>query len=526
MAARWWTSISICLILLSFIVFGYMSRRPLCIDSKLVEKIDRISEAGEVATAYRCGMYKAVPYDEQWNNSLASISRRVQRTEKFLESLAPISGYFHVLVFEKKPWTYKIVGRDIHLSEEALYAPGALEKSLIKAWLREKSNPQMQEHPILEESLSDLLFYANQGDLQIEDPQLKISPDIESIEKWPFVVKSLSGYCRSSWRELEHQQVCLKELKDKQSFEAKDVNLISLSLRPLLTQAMVASYMKLRPNEQRFFLASIPRVIASINIQYPPGGFSAIDSSKQSLIDLSLEVSGLLKALIEDQDLTSDSDLRYSTAFSRWTAFLGSEMLLRGFSDQLGEAKLDHLVAIIRAKSDLQMEALARAALKLKSLTVALLDHDQIYLLPGIDPVQRGLFGKIVAQRVSVIACGALTLSELDSYSDITDRLTVVESCDDSPSLQYEGLMLGQIDKFALQNPTVSFVEVHLPSLHLLLERQKVSPSLNLAMSFDQASLLQALGWQKPVYDESLKAYHAKSAIEAFKLYRPKYKIN
>jgi hypothetical protein len=523
MAARWWTSISICLILLSFMIFGYMSRKPLCIDSKLVEKIDRVSESGQMATVYRCGLHRAVPYDEKWNNSLAGLSRRVQRVEKFLESLSPVSGYFRIVVLEGKPWTFKIMGRDIHLSEEALFASGALEKSLIKAWLREKSNPQMQEHPVLEESLSDLLFFANQGDLLIEDPILKLGPDLENLEKWPFVVKSLTGYCKSPWRELEHQNICLKESKNS---EARESSLISLSLRPLLTQSMVASYMKLKPKQRRFFLAALPRVFSSIEIENPTGGFSAMDSSQQSLIDLSLEVSALMKAITADLPLSSGVDSRYNTAFSRWTALLDTEMLSRGFSDSLGEAKLDHLVAVVQASADQQVESLARAALKLKSLTLALMDQNQIYLLPGVEPLQRSLFGKIRAQRVTVVTCGALSLRDLDRYSEITDRLTVIESCEDSPSLNYEGLLQGQIDKFARQNPNVSFVEVHLPSLRLAVEGQRLNPALKLAMSFDETVLLQALGWQKPSYDESLRAYHAKSAIEAFKLYRPKYRVN
>ncbi len=523
MSARWWTPLSIALILLSFIAFGFLSRRPLCIDSKFVEKIDRVSESGQTATVYRCGLHRAVPYDEEWSQSVIPLSRRIQSVEKFLESLAPQKGFVRVTVTEKDQPVFRIDDHEISMSLSFLTTPGSIEKALIKSWLRDHSGTSLAEHSVFEESLTDLLLFAVDGELSLVDPELKVGPDLNRTERWPFVVKSMAGYCRSSWRQFEHLKFCQTENLDH---GVRDPNIIPLSLRPLLSQSMISAYMNLSLREQRRFLSSMISVLASLKFEEKEIGFSSMDSSQQSFVDVSFEISGVMRALGSAARAFEAKQSRSSFYFSKWVNEFTSQIEARGFSDQIGEAQLDHLVAFVGINSERHVAGLSKVAAKLTGAAIAITDKEQIYLLPSVEPVKKSLFNKLRASRMTLVNCGGVTLAELDKYSEMTDRLTVVENCDESVEINFEGLVSGEVGRFSLQNPQVSFVEIHLPSLHLALEKRKLNLATKLAMNFDNQNLNQALGWESPTYDANIKAYKANSAIEAFQVYRPRQKIN
>lgn len=509
MSSRPWTPISIGLILLSFMVFAFLSRKPLCIESKVVDKIDRVSDNGVQATAYRCGLHRSVPFDNKWNVTLNFVSRRVQAVEKFLESMTPFRAHVRVTVLENRPAIYKITDHEIFLGESSLEVPGPLEKGIIKIWLRENSRGLLSDQPLLEESLSDLLLFSVNGKLDLADPLLLSTAKVAGNDKWPFAVKSLAGYCHSPWRQSEHYQLCQREALESQ---VKDTNLIPLSLRPLLTRAMIKSYSKLSIREKRHFFATLSTTLQNLKIDDSEAGLSSSNLDQQSLVDLSFEMSRLIKTVSTSFTLTP------------WTSFFHEEIEAQGFTDEVGEARLDHLFVLRGVDAHNEVHNLSSASLKYGHLAVAVIDHDQLYLLPDVEPLKKNIFGRIRAQRVTMITCGAPTLAEIDQFSEISTRLIIVENCGENSKLKYDGLLRAKTDYFAVENLQTSFVEIHMPSFHMALEKKSLNPSMKLAFNFNSTSdpLLRALGWQTPRFDDQIGAFHANSSIEAIKLYRPR----
>ena len=521
MTARWWTPLSIILILLSFIVFGFLSRRPLCIDSKLVERIDRVSTTGLPATVYRCGLHRAVPYDEEWNRQVIPISRRIQNIEKFLDALAPSKFYLKMVITEQAQSLYRVEGHEISMSNEMFFASGSIEKALIKAWLRDHTAKSFGDHAVFEESLTDLIYFAANGTLPILDVELKIGPDLDLMEKWPFVIKSVSGYCRSPWRQMEHIHFCQVNSLDR---GVHDTNVIPLSLRPLISQSMIFAYLNLTAREKRQLMTSFVSTLSRIKLEEKNVGFSTIDANQQNFVDLYFEISGIMRSLSEAAQAEDDGQKKVS--FHKWVSQVEAQLQYRGFTDQIAEAHLDHLVGLVGINSDRHIAKLSEAATKIRGSAIALVDKDQIYLLPSIEPVKKNLFGSLKASRMTLVACGPVSLSDLSAYSQITDRLTLIESCDESVNINFEGLLHGEIGRFSLQNPSIAFVEIHLPSLQMAIEKKRLDLATRLAMSFDNSALNSAIGWQQPTYDTSIRAYRANSAIEAFQIYRPRTRLN
>lgn len=515
MNSRTWTGIAISLILGSFIVFAFLSRKPVCIDSRFVERIDRVGTTGS-ASVYRCALHKSVPYDEKWFQSQAEVSRRIQRVERFIESIAPYDEKVRVTIFEQRPATYKVVGHDIYLGEDLFNVAGPLEKGLLKVWFREKANALILDHPLIEESITDLLDFAIQGRLDIVDPLLQI-PLGSHEAKWPFVAMTLSSYCQSEWRQAEHFQFCSSLTK------SENKSLVSASLRPLLTQVWIEAFLKLKQDERRQFLAAIPNFLQSLDFEDSGVGFTSLEESQQSLVDLSSELSGLLRnmerhTVVETQ--TSVPSLTFNPV-GKWVGLVRGELNARGFSEQPLDAQVDLMVVL----KDFSGEKFFAEPLWQRSTGKSILgyDHESLYLLPNIEGLQKNMLGKVLAQTVLFVYCGALTVSDLEPFFDKTTHVLAVHSCDQELNWRLDGLLAGDIDKLARQNPELKFMDLHMPSLALALKLRKVDSQQKISLLADASHefIRQRLGWKSSEFDKNLNMYKVESDIEAIRAYRP-----
>jgi hypothetical protein len=454
------------------------------------------------ASVYRCSIHKSVPYDEKWYQSQVEVSRRLQRVERFIESIATFDEKIRITVFENRSATYKVMGHDIYLSEDLFNTPGPLEKGLLKVWFREKANALILDHPLVEETFTDLLDFAIQGHLDIVDPILQ-EPLSGENAKWPFVAMTLSSYCQSEWRQVEHFQFCASLTK------SENKNLVSASLRPLLTQALIDSFLKLRQDERRQFLEKIPTFLQSLDLEENGIGFTSLEESQQSLVDLSSELSGILRSM--ERHAPSE----------KWVGLVRSGLARRGFSEQPLDANIDLMVVL----KDISGAKFFAEPLWLRNPGKSILGYDSnnLYLLPNIEGLRKNMLGNVLAQTVLYVYCGALTVSDLESFFTKTTRVLAVHSCEQELNWRLDGIFQGDIEKLAKQNPELKFMDLHLPSLALALKLKKVEPQQKLALLGDSSLELirKHLGWKSSEFDPNLKFYRVESDIEAIRFYRP-----
>jgi hypothetical protein len=490
----------------SFIVFAFLARKPLCIDSKLVERIDRIG-AQATSSIYRCSLRKAVPYEEKWAQSQGDFSRRIQRVEKFLESLSPYEERVRITILENRPSTYKVLNHDIYLGEDLASSPGALEKGLLKIWFREKANSLILDHPLLEESFTDLLSYAINGQIEIYDPLMSQNLELRD-PKWPFVVMTLPSYCKSPWRQTEHFQFCLN-MKAPSGSSAK--SLVLPSLRPLLSEVLIESYLGLSLGARKSLLENIPEFLQSLDFEDSGVGFTSLKEDQQSLVDLSAELSGLIKNM----------EMHAAPAhLAKWVGLVKQNLEQRGFSEEPLVAQADLLVVLkgLKGSEIFSSESWRPPPGK----TILGYDQENLFLLPNVEGLDRNMLGRVYTQKVLYLHCGSLLVSDLEAFFEKTTRLLAVQLCDSKQGIKLDAYLSGNIDKFASQNPDLKFMYIHIPSLALALKMKKIDSHERLSLAELSKDVIQKkLGWKSSVFDERLKIYRVQGDIEAIRSYRP-----
>ena len=110
----------------------HLGQRPLCIDSKYVERIDRLL-GEQVNTLYRCGYYKKASQDSFfWTNAnfISNRLRNLERTILFWGSKPPKT---RILVVTDKENLRFVKNNVIYLSENTFYEN--LDSAILEAWI-------------------------------------------------------------------------------------------------------------------------------------------------------------------------------------------------------------------------------------------------------------------------------------------------------------------------------------------------------------------------------------------------------
>ncbi|RYZ81363.1 MAG: hypothetical protein EOP04_24125 [Proteobacteria bacterium] len=190
---------SLCVLTLSML---FLSRRPLCIDSRVVERIDRANES-----VFQCSQNRHIPYSIYFTEYLPRIEARVQQVESFLDRIAPMTSKIR-LVIVKDPGSYFLIqGNTVYIGEDMLAARGHIEKALLKKWYRENSQNLFAYEGLFEEVFTDFMIYLVKGNLKLEDPFRGVQTKLNG-SRWPQVLKSAQAYCQSPWKRSEHYKFC------------------------------------------------------------------------------------------------------------------------------------------------------------------------------------------------------------------------------------------------------------------------------------------------------------------------------
>ena len=142
----------------SLAVFVTLSKRPICIDSRVVERIDRLTDEG-MKTAWKCSIGKTVAFDEKFQRFMPEINRQMALVERFFEVAGPLSKPVHITWLEGLNDTIRIQGAQIFISQKLLLTTDQLSRAVLRLWLREKSGEANIDRTILEGALVDLLMY-------------------------------------------------------------------------------------------------------------------------------------------------------------------------------------------------------------------------------------------------------------------------------------------------------------------------------------------------------------------------------
>lgn len=512
MLARWLSAISfICFGLLTLTAL-YVSRRPLCIESKVVEKIDRLSVAG-TDTVYRCAYNKDVKFSAYFNAQARGLSQRIATAERFLENLEPFQRRIRITVIEDHPYLFKIQANQIFIGQTLFENPGHLEKALAKIWYRERADSLFVNQSVLEEVVSDFLVFGIRGELEIEDPVHKASTQSVSA-MWPSVLKSVQGYCESPWRLSEHYALCERPYEERVTLRD---SVLELSLRPLLSQAWIAAFRELSLFDQIRFLRSFSSLLKMEHSPELPivKGAMAANSNWGEAVETVKNVNLFL---------SSSRMVRETPVQRLFAAFFATKLRAGGFNDTMGEAFFDIVYVSREALTEKsaiyqQFRDLARENPKLR---FALQDENNLWMLPARYPIPLRTFAQIKATRTIVEKCGEFDFNFVLDFAPQTEKLFVVTSCTKKNTLKYDGFLKEGATGFGAQNKGVAFIQFHIPSL--LMKRNQLASVPNIYDLVRKREIenpvFQSLGWQEVQWNEAAKAYHPKASVDGIEWFR------
>ncbi len=514
MISRWLTYLSfVCFGLLSLVVLQ-MTKRPLCIDSKVVERIDRL--AGQTSESiYRCALNKETAYSEYFGRQSRDLGARIEQTTKVLESLEPFYKRVQVTIMEDHPYLYRIQGHQIFIGSKLLEAPGHLEKALAKIWYRERNETLFAQQDLMEEVVTDFLVYLQSGDLDIGDPGTHLTTAIRKV-KWPYILKSVTAYCDSAWKKSEHFAICQNHHEAETDLRGQ---VTDMSLRPLLASSWIRSYKHLGMKERFEFVNNLTQFLRSDHSLHLPMVSETLGVIPDTTLVKAAEAIKNVNLFVSSSRVNKESNAHRS-----FVANLTNELRTSGFQDAFAEASFDVLFVSQETLSDSskifqEFEKISKSQPKLQ---IALRDGQNLWMLPSRYPIPLASFGQIKANRTIVEKCGGYNFSYVMDYADVTEKLLVVDRCDLKKQVQYEKFLAEGAEGFGIQNKGLSFVQFHLPSL--LMKRTELEQVANVFEFIQKRDLenpsFKSLGWREVRWSQQANAYQPKAYVDAIEWFR------
>lgn len=504
MRSRWITTaflLSLGLLVLTAVGLG---RKPLCIDSRFVERIDRIG-VRDSETIYRCQDSPEPVLGRFFIENTKILQTRVEFLEERLWRLAPWLTTVKIVILESRPWAFRLQGRSLYIGEKMLQAEGHFERGLIKTWLRDQAalTDEGEDQDLQEEVFTDWMWADMRGQLFIEDPLRGLRTKIGA--QWPQVVKDETGYCSSPWRLSEHFEGCLKNPGDFREVAAH------LSLRSLLTTAMIRSFDSLTLAQQMDVLRSFPRSRAVSTL-----------AANGDILELGFWKS--LSATLRRFSATlGRRDSKQSAHYARWATAFSRSLKNNGFEEARDDIEFDVLIDLAGGleKDDALLQDLADEAEGAKGRRIAVRSGKRLWILPSRQPITIEDMSGIKAERMIARQCGDFDFNYVLAFGARAQKVVVIDDCA-SKSLSLGSLLRGDMETFARANKDVSFVQFHLPSLLLRKDAIDLATDVRKLIRHRDISdpVFQTLGWQELKWSEDASAYRPRAYVDAIEWFR------
>ncbi len=166
------------LLLVSLLGLQLVLRKPLCIESSVVYKIDKISTAG-TESIYSCSQFKSVSYSLYFSDNLEGLQARLRAFEHLMTRLN-LQGKFVIVIDEINKDQASELVNGVRIGSKLLESGRLLEKFLLTKGLKNKTNIV---DPIFLEAVSD--FFINDADYRnlISEAWAKSFRELSLIEK-------------------------------------------------------------------------------------------------------------------------------------------------------------------------------------------------------------------------------------------------------------------------------------------------------------------------------------------------------
>jgi hypothetical protein len=495
-----------------------LNKNSICIDSTVVEKIDRVGTLNSnVATIYNCKARRSADYSVSSEQLVQKVENSIQKTVLVLNSIKPFTKNIEIKVYEDQLYRFEVVSNKIGIGRNYLNLKQHLSRALVKAWLNENRSDTQINTQVYNESLADLILFIIDGKVELEDPLDKVRTKIGSA-KWPQVIKNVLGYCTSSWKYSEHTESCYRSQNTKLSLnssESNELQVATFSLRPLLTSALISAYSNMSFNQQQRFSYLIPQLISGFRL-----------NSEQIVESLLVDKNPLRNGIVNINKFTNlllSADRGNKTEIYQLYTSLTQYLQQAGVTDTFAEAQFDFMVEYngqLNTRSSFYKK-LEMAAYKNPQVQIALKDSQHIWILPSKTALPISLFNKLYSRQLFHVSCAKSEI-RLADYFQKAEKMMLISYCDKSLEIKFDSLFSKGVKSFIALNPKFNFVQLHLPSLELIKDDIESHPDFfKLVKNKDiYKNEFKKLGWSNVQWNSEIKAYQPRAVIDAIEYYR------
>lgn len=476
----------------------YLSRKPLCIDSRTVERLDRVGADG-TETVWACRLSRSAPWSQALFRRLPGWEHRIERIETALERIEPFGKPLRVVVLTERPWAFRLERGTLFIGDRMMEAGGHFERGLVKAWLAER-DPNFASGHLVSEVSADLLYGMISGGLSLEDTERERRT--RTGARWPLTLKDAREYCSSPWKLSEHYELCGKSpalLRDRAW---------RLSLRPLLSSALLSAWWDLPVRDRVELYGRLP--------EWAAAGVHAIAGTDREGLGSAIEsVHAFQRSVVSKSPAVPSA--------AALAAMLDFKLRQAGFVEETDRMRLDVLVV-----SEMPLDAgsawfrqLASFAGAHSSLKIAVKDPAGLTLLPARGRLRVDDLSNLQAQRVTVLRCGRFDFDWVLSFEPVAQRLFVVDACGSKlPDLR--PWIAKDAESFALANKGFRFIQFHVPSLAKRKDSlNRATDVLTVIQKRDVSDpVFKTLGWQELNWFKTVDAYQPRAQLDAIEWFR------
>lgn len=151
--------------------------------------------------------------------------------------------------------------------------------------------------------------------------------------------------------------------------------------------------------------------------------------------------------------------------------YLSQFMNQSSFQFQLHSDEIVYLPRDEKVKNDRLSEILKATDLGFSSQVIAV-DDQRLWLMPTKTDIDQRLFQKITGKKLIMEICGVLPAEYLIPFHKIVEKILIIQNCQQL-NVHYTDYFENGVAGFAAENPQLSFVSIHLPSLFMKTDQVK-----------------------------------------------------
>lgn len=495
-------------------------KKPLCIDSTVVQKIDRVSQAKAVSSAYACNVDRQVPYSVELDTIINKVSANSEKVVFLLNSIKPFKNKLTLRLHEDRPLMYSIDKNQIDIGTQFAQSANHLSRAIIKSWILENKNNSKINTDLFNESMTDLILFIATGKIEIEDPTDKVRTKLGSV-KWPQVIKTNNSYCASAWKLSEHAESCFNQKRVTSLLQDSQDELAAFySLRPLLTSALINSYAEMDFKSRQMLVQKLAMLINSI---YLPAD-KAIESM---LTDTNPIHNGIIN-INKFTDLILSSTVKSRSEIYQFYTGINQQLQQLGVTESFAEAYFDYIIEYdgeINQQSTFY-KLLNSAAAKNSNVQIALKDSKNVWILPSIVALPLKVFNKIRSKQTLLIGCKKNNNIQVSHFFQKTEKLMLINECHQNLSYDFNALFEKGITNFISKNHQFSFVQLHIPSIEMI--KEQLANDLKITENYFELvknrdvnkKEFKTFGWTQVQWNKDLQAYRPKAVVDAIEYFR------